>query len=205
MDPTNVEFRITDADGLILNSDGLVYADDTDTPLVWSSEDIQFDGSEDNIAFSLSMVNGDLGLIVNNRSFVVPSTSTAGEKGKSYISVYDDPEPITNTTIPDDSYFEIYDTNLAKPVFRTCLNREIGHVHEDILDFGFNLENVEFETDEEETFTAISPLLSLNEGTDGLSRTNLGDLITQWKNLSISKGTTVPMIVEKVTVKASSL
>ena len=205
MDPTNVEFRITDADGLVLNSDGVVYADDSDTPLVWSSEDIQFDGSEDNIAFSLSMVNGDLGLIVNNRSFVVPSSDTAGEKGKSYISVYDDPEPITNTTIPDDSYFEIYDTNLAKPVFRTCLNREIGHVHEDILDFGFNLENVEFETDEEETFTAISPLLSLNEGTDGLSRTNLGDLITRWKNLSISKGTTVPMIVEKVTVTASSL
>ena len=205
MDPEDVEFRITDRDGLVLNSDGLVFTEEDDTPLVWSSTDIGFDGSEDNIAFTLSMNNGNLGLIVNNRTFVVPATNTAGETGTTYISVANDPDPISNTTVPDDSWFEIYDNTLAKPVFRTCINREIGHVHEEVLDFGFNLENVQFETDEEETFTAISPILSLGENNDGLNKTQLGDLINKWKNLSISKGATVPMIVEKINVKASSL
>ena len=203
LDPTNTEFRITNKDGLVLNSDGLIY--DTGTPLVWDSEDIGLDGTVDHVAFTLSMNHGTLGLVCNNRSFVVPSVEEAGVHGKSFISVDADPSTFEDTTLPDDSYFEIYDTSNALPLYRTCINREIGHVHEEVLDFGFNLENVTFETDEEDTYTAISPLLSLEEGQDTLNRTDLGNLITSWKALSISQGSTIPMIVEKVTVQAPTL
>ena len=88
-------------------------------------------------------------------------------------------------------------------MFRTCINREIGHVHEEVLDFGFNLEEVLFETNEEDTFTAISPILSIGE--EGITRANLSTIIGNYTNLSIPKGKIVPMIVERVNVKASSL
>ena len=203
IDPENVEFRITDKDGLIITTDGTVYTDDEETPLVWSSDDIGF-GDDDYTVISLSMDHGTLGLICNGKTFVEPSVVTAGVTPESFVSVWADPETYDSTIIPDDSYFEIYDTVRAKPVFRTCINREIGTVHEEVLDFGFNLENVTFETDEEDTYAAISPLLSL-ESDETLSRTDMGEIISAWKALSINKGDLIPMIVEKVSVKASSL
>jgi len=204
VDPDNIQFRITNEEGLVLNSDGRIYTSESETPLIWDSEDIDF-GDYDYTVINLSMNHGTIGLICNEKTFVLPSSTTTGVTPESFVSVWEDPETYTGTTLPDDSYFEIYDFVNGRPVFRTCINREIGHVHEEVLDFGFNLENVTFETDEEDTFTAISPVLSLEEGSDGLSRTDMGHIITNWKNLSISKGATIPMILEKVTVQASSL
>ena len=205
IDPSYAEFRITNEDGLILNSDGQIYTEEEDTPLVWDSDDIGFDSEDVNVAITLSMNHGTLGIYTNTKSFVVPSSTTNGVQPKSFIATYADPTEVADTTIPDDSYFEIYDTQLGVTVFRTCLNREIGHVHEEILDFGFNIENVTFETDETETYNAISPVLSLDNDSDTLTRTDMADIITAWKNLSVSKGETIPMIIEKVTVQASSL
>lgn len=207
LDPTTTNFRITNSEGLLLNSDGTVYTEETETPLCWTSEDIGLDGTEDHIVINLSMNHGTLGLICNNKSVVVLSEAASGSHPKSFVSVENDPTVTYETILPDDSYFEIYDTVCARPLFRTCINREIGHVHEQVLDFGFNLENVIFEIDEEDTYTAISPVLSLNEsdGSNSLSRNDMADIITKFKGLSISKSATIPMILEKVTVKASSL
>ena len=119
IDPTYAEFRITDEDGLILNSDVYVYTEDDDVPLQWTSEDIGFDGQDMNVAIRLSMNHGTLGLITNNKSFVVLAEDVAGVHPKSFISVENDPSEIEETTIPDDCYFEIFDTQLNAPVFDT--------------------------------------------------------------------------------------
>ena len=203
IDPTHTELRITNESGLVLNSDGLEYTEEDETPLVWSATEIGWDGTETDVVIQLSMKHSTLGLTCNDKSFVMPAVTTAGVTPKSFVAVENEPSPITNTTLPDDCYLEIYDTTKAQAVYRTLINREIGHVHEEVLDFGFNLENVTFETDEEDTYTAISPVLSLDD--DSMTRTDMSTLISNWQGLEIQQTEIIPMIVEKVMVQAESL
>ena len=210
IDPTYTVFRITN--GLeVLGTDGLVYdgLDDDIEPLCWEAGDVDFENNDQSAIISLQKTKNYIGLTVNEKSWVLLDNvdTSAGDQKKAYSTIENtiiEVNKRNNAVIPDDSYFEIYDTQSERTVFRTCINYEIGHVHEEILDFGFNLDNVELEIDETDTYTAISPILSLDDN-DELTRADLNDLITRWKNLSISKGDTIPMIVERIQVKAASL
>jgi len=209
IDPTNIVFRITN--GLeTLGTDGLVYTaeDDTIEPLLWTSSDVGFEDNTQSAIISLQKEKDYIGMTINEKDFALLDNIPVGDVDKAYSTIENTIEPQnqrSNAIIPDDSYFELYDTEAEKTVFRTCINREIGHVHEEVLDFGFNLDNIELEIDETETYNAISPVLSASEESDGLSRANITDLITKWQNLEIVKGETYPMIVEKITVTASTL
>jgi len=208
VDPTEVEFRITDKDYNLLDADGLIYTTSSEAdPLLWDSADIGFDDDVNNVVITLNSVSNVVGLICNEKSFVVPASDEYGVSyGNGYLDLdnIDDPTVTYTCSIPDDSYFTIYDTDKERTVYSTCINREIGHTHEEILDIGFNLDNVIFETDESDTFTAIAPILTL-DSMEGLNKNDMGKIIGYWKNLSVEKGTTIPMIMEKITVQASSL
>ena len=209
LNPSNIVFRITN--GLeVLGTDGMVYTgeDDTIEPLLWTSSDVGFEDNTQSAIISLQKEKDYIGMTINEKDFALLDTIPVGDIDKAYSTIENTIEPQnqrSNAIIPDDSYFELYDTEAEKTVFRTCINREIGHVHEEVLDFGFNLDNIELEIDETETYNAISPVLSASEESDGLSRANITDLITKWQNLEIVKGETYPMIVEKITVTASTL
>ena len=209
IDPTNIVFRITN--GLeTLGTDGLVYTGENSAvhPLLWTSSDVGFEDNTQSAIISLQKEKGYIGMTINEKDYALLDTIPVGDIDKAYSTIENTIESQnkrSNAIIPDDSYFELYDTEAEKTVFRTCINREIGHVHEEVLDFGFNLDNIELEVDETETFNAISPVLSASEESDGLSRANITDLITKWQNLEIVKGETYPMIVEKITVQASTL
>ena len=209
LNPTNIVFRITN--GLeTLGTDGLVYTgeDDTIEPLLWTASDVGFEDNTQSAIISLQKGKNYIGMTINEKDYALLDTIPVGDVDKAYSTIENTIEPQnqrSNAIIPDDSFFEIYDIVAEKTVFRTCINREIGHVHEEVLDFGFNLDNIELEVDETETYNAISPVLSASEESDGLSRANISNLITKWKNLSITKGETYPMIVEKITVQASTL
>lgn len=81
------------------------------------------------------------------------------------------------------------------------LNKTVG----DVLDLGFNVENVTFETDESDTFKAVAPILTLSDesGTNSLNKTDLTTIINRWLGLSVEKGQTVPMIVQRVSLTNS--
>ena len=208
VNPTEVEFRITDKDYNLLDADGLIYTTSSEAdPLQWTSDDIGFDDDVNNVVITLSSVSNVVGLICNEKSFVVPASDEYGVSyGNGYLDLDNIDTPTTTYTcsVPDDSYFTIYDTSKERTVYSTCINREIGHTHEEILDIGFNLDNVIFETDESDTFTAIAPILSL-ENMEGLNKNDMAKTIGYWKNFAVEKGTTIPMIMEKITVQASSL
>jgi len=215
LDPTTTAFRITN--GMeTLNSDGMVYdeSDPEQTQLEWDSETIGFDSSVTDAVICLSMDSSQtIVLDVNNKSFVIPSSENkdpGSYPGSGYVvpGTPSQDQKIKDCVLPDDSIFEIYDTTTDKTVFSTYINRMIGTVHEEILDFGSNVENITLETDEEDTFNAIAPILSLNDSSDAsnsLSRSDMNKIITAWKNLEISKGDTVPMIIEKISVKKPTL
>ena len=218
LDPDNIVFQISNKDGEVLNTDGSTFQDEGDTPILWDNSDIGFDDSVENIVFTLSRVGRNIGLSVNGKSFAVaPSENYVGypksavpeiNEGTitpSYIS--DDEQQALQVAIPDDSYFELYDTDLEYVVFRTKIDCQIGHAHEQVLDFTFNMESVEYNIDETETYVSMSPVLSLGEkdASNSLNYKDMGNLINDWLNLSISKGDTIPLKVVKDNVQANGI
>ena len=208
INPDNIIFRITN--GLeLLGSDGLVYTGDDDEvePLCWTSEDVGFENDDQAAVIQLKKEKSYIGMTINEKDFVLVDNAP-GDINKAYTCVQNTIEEgnkRSNAIIPDDAFFEIYDTNKGRPIFQTCINREIGHVHEEILDFGFNLENIELEVDETDTYSAISPVLSMEDEEDDITRANMTTIITRWKNLAVEKGQTLPMIVEKIMVQGATL
>lgn len=213
IDPTRIRFQIANELDEVLCTDGLVWDADDETaiPLIWSSQDVGFEDNTQSALISLQKEKNYIGLTINEKSFAILDDIPIGDIDKSYTTIentIEEGNKKSNAIIPDDSYFEMYDTISEKVIFKTCINREIGHVHEEVLDFGFNLENIKLELDETDTYTAISPVLGGSEGAennDALSRANMADLINKWQDLEIEKGEVVPMIVEKINVQASSL
>lgn len=202
--PANLIFQITDGRE-ILNTNGKPYDSDdpTQTPLYW--DNIQFP-QNNRVVISLEKEGNTIGVAVNERSFAI--INGAGDTNKGYI---DPDSPISyetiSTVIPDDCYLELYDNVNNKVLYQTQINHSIGTVHTDILEFAYNVENVKYEIDETETYTAISPILSLDAnsgGTNSLSRTDMATIIDAWRNLEVSKGATVPMIVQKIAQKGTS-
>ena len=211
LNPEACQFQICNSDGEVLNTDGEVYSDG-DTPLSWDCSEAGLTGDDSCYTITLQKNGNNLGVTVNATSNVVtgiendvstpiPYSETLQENG--YWTISQDMKR-NNIILPDDSYLEIYDYSINKTLFRTKLDTQIGHVHEEVLDFGFNLDNITYEIDETETYTAISPVIKQSEGTDGLTRASMNTVINRWKSLSISKGLVYPMIVDKITVTGTS-
>ena len=211
LDPENTQFRITN--GLeLLGTDGRVYTgEDPDVePLLWKGTDIpEFTSETEHIVIQLKHEKDSIGLTVNSKNFAIQDIDyQVGDTDKAFELIENpirDENRRQKPLIPDDSYFEIYNTEYERTVFRTRLNYEIGHVHEEILDLGFNLENIELELDETETYAAISPVFESASFENPLSISQMSSLINNWKNLQINKGDIIPMVVETYTVNAVSL
>lgn len=84
----------------------------------------------------------------------------------------------------------------------------VGRELDTVIDLSFNADNIEYTVDESDTYKAMAPILSLDSVSSGgeneMTRSDLQAIINNWKNLSITKGSLVPMIIEKVNVKAST-
>ena len=209
IDPSNIVFRITNELDELLGTDGLVYTgeDESIAPLCWSSSDLSFEDENQSALISLQKEADYIGMTINEKEYVLLDNIPIGDIDKSYTTTNNTIDSVnkrSNALIPDDSYFAIYDTRKELTVFRTQINHEIGHTHEEVLDFGFNLDNIELEIDETETFTAISPVLTL-EGDEGITREDMTKKINSWKNFAVEKGQIIPMIMEKIRVQAASL
>ncbi len=79
----------------------------------------------------------------------------------------------------------------------------VGRELDTVIDLSFNAENIEYTIDESDTYKAMAPILSLDSVSSGgeneLTRSDLQTIINNWKNLSITKGSLVPMILQQVT------
>ena len=201
----NLEFRILDHNLEQYTVGG--------TELKWSASDISFSADSGDWLISLVQTGNVLGLCVDETSIAVaPATQT------DYVDKYSEaikndtlhPIPLddVNVVLNDNCYFEIYDTHYNQALFRTQINNQIGTVHREVLDFGFNLENVQHNVDETSTYTAVSPVLQLNNDnatSSALTRTNLTDLINRFSSLKINKGQRIPMVIQKINVTAQTL
>lgn len=193
INPNNVLFRVT-KDGEMIHT--------------WTPNHIGFGTGLVNSVISLKYKDGKLGLKAYTKVFLDNTGVGSSSKGfvQEWVDLDYDEVNVPNAIIVnllDESYFEIYDRVHDKVLFSTRLNPILSNVHEEVLDLGFNVENVDFEVDETDTYTAISPVFSLNENDDsrnGLSVTDMDTIINSWLNLEVAKGDVIPMIVQKVNI-----
>ena len=195
--PEDLMVRITDGRETIYSGD---------TPLEWT--DLTFPDGNNHVCITLEKQTSIIGLAINGKNYAVASGVGGAEKGYLDMDNLASLITINNTVLPDNSYIELYDTSNDRVIYQSQINHSIGTVHTDILDFGYNIENVTYEIDETETYTAISPILTLSQeagNTNSLSRGDLSKIITAWQNLEVKKGATVPMILQKITQAGATL
>ena len=194
IDPSDIIFRFVDEYGELIHED-----------LQWNAEDVGLVDEGQIAVISIYKDHNLLGLDVGDLSYVVASeTNQVDPTGEGVITISRDVDHQIEFVLPDNSWFEFYNTSTGKPIFHTQINNMVGTVHEEILDFGFNLENITYEIDESDTYKAISPILTASEGDTGLTRSQMNQLINDWLNLSVSKGEVIPMIVQKTNVSSSA-
>ena len=194
IDPSTIVFRFVDEYGELIHED-----------LQWNAEDVGLVDEGQIAVISIYKDHNLLGLDVGDLSYVVASeTNQVDPTGEGVITISRDVAHQIEFVLPDNSWFEFYNTSTGKPIFHTQINNMVGTVHEEILDFGFNLENITYEIDESDTYKAISPILTASEGDTGLTRSQMNQLINDWLNLSVSKGEVIPMIVQKTNVSSSA-
>ena len=212
--PANTVFRIVNAKGETLNADGEVASTGDDNILQWSCADIGLTTTTSTTLITLYSVKDEVGLTLNTKNYSIIKNHF-GDKTPAYVSYTNDihenvatANKRDNNIIPDDSYLEMYDTSRHLCLFRTCINRSIGKVHEEVLDFGFNIDNIQYDVDEEDVYSSVSPSLQYsdsNNSSNGMTRNNFTDLLTRFYNLNVSKGDTIPMIMQKVSIQASTI
>lgn len=196
IDITHLQFRIT--------KDGKVIKTDNQTRLAWNASDIGLTSTDKSIAIQLRYQGNKIGIRLHNKSYTVPqSESSVGGKNTTYIAtIANDPTYInSNVLIQDGSCFEFYDTDHDRVVYSRTLNPILSEARTEILDLGYNVENIEFSTDESDTFVAISPVLTLDKNaSNSLSSDDMNKIVKNWLALEVEKGDIIPMFVERVSV-----
>lgn len=147
--------------------------------------------------------NSSISIKCDALNFTIPSNNNNLERvvDNNFTSVAGDSEPSHNGVLPDTTIFQV--VNGDDIMYRQTIYPVLGDVHEEVLDLVQNVENIEYDVDETDTYTAISPELSLNGSggdSNSLSKANLDTIINRWINLSVTKGETIPMIIQKITV-----
>ena len=191
--------------------------------LTWNGEDdLGMDDDSDVIEVTIKYQKPTLTASVNNRSYTASGTTPedrnidsstttvisfpAGgtSRDESNLSSTVAEATLGSYSLPSPCWFEVYDTETDDILYRHKLEPVCGEVHEDILDLAYNVENITYTLNEEDTFTAISPKIK----TDGTGNSNAltyedyDAVINNWINLSVNKGDVIPMIVERMTVEA---
>lgn len=184
----NLKCNFKSADGTLLTSFDL------------SEEGLM--GNAEIYTFLINYSNGEITINIEGKNVASVSQETLSQQinpsDYSYVQI----ESTTKTkikTLPNGSIFEIIDSQTEKIIYNQTINASLGNVQPQILDLGYNTEDIDFEINESDTFNAIAPILTLSDSTDSnaLTRSDYDTIIKKWIKLTVSKGDLVPMIIQK--------
>ena len=186
----------------------------------WNAEELGLSNSYDKVDVELKFKNSVLTCTMNKKTYSgtaptpvetnIDSSTVDVIECNAGVPSYDEDNLTTvsqdtilgnNIILPTHTRFEIYDEETDTILYSHEINPVIGDIHSDILDLGYNVENIEYEIDETDTYTSISPIISLEDSntTNALTRDDVSTIINNWKNLRVKKGDKIPMIVQRVT------
>ena len=208
-EPENITLSLKDKDGEVIDD----YS--------WNAADLGLTNTVDKVDVEMKFKNSTLTCSMNKKTYTgtaptpvetdidssttefieVPGAGEINDDEDNMTSVSQDTILGTNIILPNHTRFEIYDTENDDILYSHEINPVLGDIHTEVLDLGYNAENIEYEIDETDTYTSISPILSLEDSntTNALTRQDMDTIITNWKQLSVKKGDRIPMIIQRVT------
>ena len=189
----DVVLRITDENGNPFSYGG--------TELSWDDDSLQLTtADEPEVILQVKYQSNAIKVKVNGKSFTAIPENTAGNTIHNYgiVTINNTIDEVSNVNLPNNSRVQLLDSASGKVFYEQVVSPSAGNTHNDILDLTYNVENISFEVDETDTFTAISPILTNDASTDSLTRTQFNTLINNWINLEVHKGDLIPMIVQKI-------
>lgn len=155
-------------------------------------ENILFEETAENLGFDNDYTDYEITLKYNK-----PNLNIAVLKEMENDDVLtSNTENQTNISIDlfNDLELQLYDSTNSRIVFQYSINPTLGVIQEDILELGRNTENINFELNETDSYKGIAPVLTIED----LTHTQLNNVIQDWVNLEVEKGSLVPMIVQKI-------
>lgn len=108
----------------------------------------------------------------------------------------------TSNFLPDKFILQIINPSEDILYFEHNITTVLGAVHQDILDLAYNVEELNIEIDETDTYRAVAPVLTASN--TEYTNNQINTIATRWLNLSVTKGDIIPMIVEKVSYSGST-
>ena len=197
-DPEDLTFRMTNDKGTVLGS--------------WNGDDIGVTAQANLILMAYDQSKG-LSCQCNGKTFLdIKSTNPidtpeiysdfSDESNPPFVDIDDDPNKV-EVILGNRSLFQVLAGTTV--IYQQSIYPLLGDVHEEVLDLGFNIENIKVDVDESDTFNAIAPMLSVddNNSSDSLSKKDMDNIINAWINLSVTKGTLIPMIIQRVTTTST--
>ena len=191
----NISMRLLDdQDNLIIDNDG--------DEINFSSEDMGLNQFSSDCSLCIKYVNQALQISVNGKTYAtLTEDEHVGDYGIGFSSIANNVNLSKNVVLHNNSKLQLIEGNTGKVFYQQIISPVLGEVHEDILDVGYNVENISLEVDESDTYTAIAPVLTNDGSSDGLTRSQMNTRINNWKNLQVNKGDKIPMIVQKITTE----
>lgn len=179
--PANMQFELWNKDVLVGS---------------WNASDVGLDDEDLDVTIQFKYEQGTLTITINGKTFTSASEDVGGGS-KGFILTPGTSYDFQDVFLGKETIFKIRHLNNGDIVYQQGINPCIGDVHDDVLDIGYNVENITYEVDEEDTFPAIAPILG-SEDTE-LTRNQINTVINRWLNLEVSKGEIIPMIVQRIT------
>ena len=161
----------------------------------WNASDVGLTGEDFDCTINIKYNTNTVTITINEKTFTA-ATEDVGGASKGFILTPGTPYPFENIILGNETLFQMLDNSTGSVIYQQHIKPLIGNVHEDILDIGYNVENIEYEVDEEDTYTAIAPVIGSEE--EELTRNQLNTVIQRWINLEVQQGDTIPMIVQRI-------
>ncbi len=184
--PENMEFRVTNNETVLVSR---------------TADEIGLTETDNDILIQLSYNGEGYGLTFNNKSYVYVDESRTCDASNGYVEEWSTPLSFYNATIPNGSYFEIYDLEHERVIYRTKIRYAIGMPQIDLLSFTDNINDIQLEIDETNTVQSTQPVLSI----DSLTYSQMNTLINDWINFEVEKGEIIPLSLSKFMIKAETL
>ncbi len=191
--PENLTFRLTDGEKTLTTTDG--------EEIVRTAEELGITDTEHNVLIQLSYNGEGYGFTSYNKSYVYVDEHLTGEASNGYIPEWTLPSEYLDAVVPTGSYFEMYDTEHERVIYRTKIRYAIGVPQVDLLSFTDNINDIQLEIDETNTVKSTQPLFDNTT----LSYSQMNSLITSWKNLEVEKAQVIPLTLSKFMIKADTL
>lgn len=209
LNPSDCIIELTDQLGDIIT--------DGEHTCQWNASSLGLTGEEDVVKFHIQHIYNTtndeytLTIQINTETFNLNSISGVSITSQNqldddtyYTYVNGTPQYITTTgqLIPDHTILRIYDNNTGRTFYEHELDPILGDIHTEVLDLNYNVENIDYEIDETETYNACAPILT--PSTEEYTRTQIETITRRWLNLSVTKGQTIPMILQRTTYSEST-